>query len=353
MKKDPPLSLRALARSLGVSHTTVSYAFSNHPGIPEKTRRRILRAAKKAGYEVNPLVSDVMRRFRGARGNAFAGTLAYLTGYHSEKEWQIHPTSLAFHEGAQEAAGKLGFRLDTIWARQAEMPGGSLDRILAARGIRGVIFGPWPEPAPPKTLLDWKRYSLVQIGMRRTGLRLNRVASHMAQGMEDILRKLEEFGYRRPGYLAQHDSNPFDLVNGWLTSYVYYQSKLPPARRIPALEVNLDTDNQRASSQAAFIKWNSRYKPDVIIGFTDFKDWLKTDGVKCQQIGFASISVQGNQSSRIAGIDQKPHLIGATAVNLVASDLSFGITGLPEVTRQTLIVGQWVNGPMVRKIAVD
>ena len=51
----PAPSLRDLARTLGLSHTTVSEALRNSPRVSAATRQRVLKAARVAGYRANPL----------------------------------------------------------------------------------------------------------------------------------------------------------------------------------------------------------------------------------------------------------------------------------------------------------
>lgn len=48
-----PIGLKALAEQLGLSQSTVSRALREHPGIPDTTRRRVMAAAEKVGYQPN------------------------------------------------------------------------------------------------------------------------------------------------------------------------------------------------------------------------------------------------------------------------------------------------------------
>src|SRR5712692_11539903 len=47
------IDLKTLAEGLGLSQSTVSRALREHPGIPDKTRRRVIAAAEKVGYKPN------------------------------------------------------------------------------------------------------------------------------------------------------------------------------------------------------------------------------------------------------------------------------------------------------------
>jgi LacI family transcriptional regulator, repressor for deo operon, udp, cdd, tsx, nupC, and nupG len=59
------VSIKDVAKAAGVSHSTVSRALANSPLIPESTRRRIQRVARRMGYAPNAIARGlVMQRTR-------------------------------------------------------------------------------------------------------------------------------------------------------------------------------------------------------------------------------------------------------------------------------------------------
>src|SRR5262249_19510879 len=52
-------TLRTLAAALGVSPSTVSRALDGHPHVDEATRRRVVEAARRAGYAPNALAQGL------------------------------------------------------------------------------------------------------------------------------------------------------------------------------------------------------------------------------------------------------------------------------------------------------
>ena len=50
------VTMRDVARALGVDPSTVSLALRAHPKIPAETRERIRRAAEKLGYTPDPML---------------------------------------------------------------------------------------------------------------------------------------------------------------------------------------------------------------------------------------------------------------------------------------------------------
>ena len=53
------MNLKSLARTLGISKTTVSRALNGYPEVNVLTRERVLAAAKEAGYEPNPMARSL------------------------------------------------------------------------------------------------------------------------------------------------------------------------------------------------------------------------------------------------------------------------------------------------------
>ena len=51
------ITLRDIAKELGVSHVTVSLALRNHPRISEATRERVQKKAEQMGYHPDPMLS--------------------------------------------------------------------------------------------------------------------------------------------------------------------------------------------------------------------------------------------------------------------------------------------------------
>ncbi|MEN9841953.1 MAG: Bacterial regulatory protein lacI family, partial [Verrucomicrobiota bacterium] len=59
--EEKSLSLRGLAKLVGVSASTVSLALNESPKLPEATIRRIKEIAKTHGYRRNPKLSRILK----------------------------------------------------------------------------------------------------------------------------------------------------------------------------------------------------------------------------------------------------------------------------------------------------
>lgn len=53
------MNLKNLAKTLGISETTVSRALNGYPEVSERTRKRVLAAAEEAGYRPNPMARSL------------------------------------------------------------------------------------------------------------------------------------------------------------------------------------------------------------------------------------------------------------------------------------------------------
>lgn len=107
-----PVSMSDVARAAGVSKNTVSLALRNDPQIPEKTRARISRVARKMGYRRNPVVGDLMARLHSGGARRFQSTLALVNANQERGAFADHPTIPVFVKGCRSRAAELGYNLD-------------------------------------------------------------------------------------------------------------------------------------------------------------------------------------------------------------------------------------------------
>ena len=73
-----PPTIRSIAKELQLSPTTVSDALRGHGRVDQETARRVIAAAERVGYKLNPLTSVLMSGLRRSQGATFRGTLAAI-----------------------------------------------------------------------------------------------------------------------------------------------------------------------------------------------------------------------------------------------------------------------------------
>ena len=135
------MTVRALARQLGLSATAVSLALKDSTRISEPVRRKVQALAAASGYVPNARLTELMREVRGSTAPGYRATLGAFSLYPSEHPWKER--NWGFLEealiGATERAQTHGYRLDYFWLKQPGFSAARLRTILKARGIEGLF----------------------------------------------------------------------------------------------------------------------------------------------------------------------------------------------------------------------
>jgi LacI family transcriptional regulator len=337
----PVPTIRALARQLGLSRTTVSEALRGVPRIHARTAKMVREAADKAGYRPNPLASAVMSQIRRSRAQAFRGGLAAVNIDETDRPAQAVRYHDALIEGARARAADLGYKLQSFLVGQEGVTVERLDGILQSRGIQGVLLLPaWQEPDLSK--LDWSRYAGVYTDYMIERPALHAIASDHHRSLMGTLQRLRGMGYRRPGiFLHRHHDER--LQHRWEGAFLAYQSNDRGMARIPPLIMDeFDRDK--------FVRWFKRHDPDVVLGHhTKAIDWMKDCGAKIPEtVGFVALNVT-TETRACAGLDLQPHLLGARSTELLIAQLQRNERGIPTPASITMIPALWRNGPTLQR----
>ncbi len=329
--------LRDIAAKAGVSVATVSLALRGSQLLPEATRQRLTALAARMGYQAHPYVSAYMS-WRRSRGVLKRPTIALLHPNATDDGWRRHPspTVREMHRGAIEQARVHGYATEQF--RLGSVRPARLVEIMRTRGISGLVFAPIQQ-ADARYDLALADFSAVQIGTGPVGLHLPRVANDHYQGALDAVRRSMEKGYRRPGLIMDpaHDTR---LQHMWRAGFEMgaAEHRLPRDAVFPLTEAQPD--------RAALGRWLKRQRPDVLITNLHHvvEDLLRDLGWSVPtDIGLLSLSVPA-LGDRVSGINQNGHLIGAQAVDMLASALQLHRTGIPTEAITTLVGGRWNPG---------
>jgi LacI family transcriptional regulator len=339
----PKTSVRELARSLGLSHTTVSEALRNCPRVREATRQRVLEAAQNAGYRYNPLAGALMSEMRRSRAGAFRGVLAVVdldspdvraagaNNYHREVA-----------SGASESAVRLGFKLEPFVLGRDHLSVSRLDTILKSRGIRGLLVLPSAK-APDLAGLDWSHFAGVYTDYIIESPALDSVCSDHFRSMVLAMQRLSSLGYQRPGLMLTeaHDSR---LLFRWEAAFRSYHQHHDCFEFIePLIAPEL--------SEAAFRKWFAKAKPDVVLCHNwRVLEWMEAAGANVPTShGFCGLNVTMSQRP-VSGLNLQPRLIGSRALELIVAQLHRNEYGVPATASTTTIPAAWTEGPTLRSL---
>jgi DNA-binding LacI/PurR family transcriptional regulator len=333
----PVPTIRALAKQLGLSRTTVSEALRGLPRIQEKTAKRVRDAAHTAGYHPNPLASAVMSQIRRSRTQSFRGGLAAVNIDETDRPSYALRYHDALIDGARTRAADLGYKLQVFLVGQEGVTVERLDSILQSRGIQGVLLLPaWQQPDLSR--LDWSRYAGVYMDYMIERPELHAIASDHFRSLMGALQRLGSLGYRRPGvFLHRHHDER--LQHRWEGAFLAYQRNHGDVGKIPPLVMD-------EFDRTQFLKWFKHHKPDVVLGhWTEAIDWITECGEKVPEtVGFFSLNVT-TESRPCAGLDLRPQLLGARSTELLIAQLQRNERGIPAPASLTMIPALWRDGP--------
>ncbi|MFB6720501.1 LacI family DNA-binding transcriptional regulator [Kribbella sp. NPDC056345] len=194
----PKTTLITLARQLGVSHTTVSNAFSRPDQLSPDLRDRILEAAKEAGYTgPSPAAASLRTGRTKTLGVLLTDSLTYAFN---------DPVATAFLSGVASVAEPAGYAMTIVSAPRSGAQGPTAQAIMdglivysvdgespaldtaRSRDLPSVFVDQRPEPGVPGVNIDDRAGArlavehLLALGHHRLGLvSVGADSSHVAQ----------------------------------------------------------------------------------------------------------------------------------------------------------------------------
>lgn len=333
-------TLRSLARSLELSHTTVADALRGTGRVKAATVKRVRQAAREAGYQANPLASTLMSQLRRARNDKFQGVLAAINLSEPERKWVGDGFHRELLSGAVARSSELGFKLEEFIVGREHLTTARLDLILQSRGIHGILLMP-VRGVPDWSTLDWKNYTGIYTDFSIDRPALPCVCFDHYRSTIMILTRLAALGYRRPGlYLQQRQDERIE--HRFSAAFYGFQKSLPRGKALPPLI-------RPEFSRDEFVRWFKRHKPDAVISHsTEVIDWMEGCGARVSEThGFISLNLL-YKTRPCAGLDQQPRKIGGHAAELLIAQLHRNQRGLPAWPTTMTIPGRWVEGPTLR-----
>ena len=327
------VTLRDLAKALGVSHVTISLALRNSPHISEARCRQVQQMAEQMGYRPNPAASALANFKRVSKVTPIRAELAWLNLWSRPKELRSYAEFDRYWQGAFAAAEAYGYRLEEFVC-EPRMPLARLEKILFSRGINGILLPPHRH-TPDWQGFAWQNFSVVRFGRSIETPRVHLVGSdHVANTMLSF-NEIQKRGYRRIGFVTGTARESGHLFEAGFFMAQRFASK---AIRVPTLLF----DEHEALSKLA--SWLKTAKPDAVL--TDVQrvpECIRKCGYRVpEDVGLAVTSVLDGNSN--AGIYQNPEEIGRVGVLTVLSLINDNARGVPSIFRQHLVEGRWVDG---------
>lgn len=327
-----PVSVRRIAAAVGTSRSTVSRAFRGDAAVSEELRERILAEAARRGYRPDPMVSELMTNFARRRPVAYRETLGALWWPERWAQSELATTNYAnrLRAGLDRATARHGCRLTHFVLR----PDGeaALARMLAARGIQGVILTPPSSPAADAPALDWSRLSTVVIGRSLRAPVFNSVHHNHYAAMVQVLRRVRERGCRKPVLLVG-----VGLEERMQRAYT--GAFLAHEEAAGARVLHMDS-----FSSGALARRLRGLRPDVVIA--DVERWAETMAAlpaSARPPGLVVLDV-AMRDGVLAGVYQNVERMAGCAVDLLMQGRFLRETGVPAEPIDVQTPGVWVDG---------
>jgi len=336
-------TLRTIARSLGLSRTTVSDALRGSPRVNAETMRRVREAATQAGYQHNALAGAVMSQLRRSRGQHFRGVLATIEHSTTHHDPLAVRYSRAVQQGIHARAAELGFKVEDFQVGTESMPLPRLDSILHARGIQGLVLLP-AIGSPDFSALTWSRYAAIYADYLMEHPPLHCVCANHYHSMVNLCQELHARGYRRPGLFMEIAIDE-RLQLRWEGAFLAMQKHLPETQEIPLLRIT-------GITKAKFCAWFKRHQPDVVLGhFPQALEWMRDCGAQIpEQHGFVCLNRLRTEGYDCASMEFPAQQLGARATELVISQLLNNELGIPKEASLTTLPIRLVEGPTLQAI---
>lgn len=334
-----PVTIRLLAQQLHVSAATVSRALKDDLRISEAVRQRIQVAAKELGYRPDPMLSALAAYRRNKVQHAITGEIAWINCWPEPKKLRGFKEFDLYWTSAADEAARSGYRLEEFCCPKDLSPE-RLQKILRARNIRGLLLTPaWSTAVPDWGDFRWEEFSIVRFGHSLKSPQAHVVTSDQLRDGMLAFESMWNRGYRRIGMVMW--SAQGTRVVRFSAGYLYAQLRMGIARPLMPLAMH-EQDAKRDQHQ--FESWLKKTKPDAILtDISTLPDMLKAAGCRVpEDVGLAAFSVLDGRAN--AGIDQNSKEIGRIAVQTLISLIHHNERGIPEVPREVLVAGHWVDG---------
>lgn len=337
------VTLRDIAKEVGVHYSTVSMALRDNPRISSEVKAQIKAAADRLGYVPDAALS-ALNAYRKAKLQAhYQSTIAWIDNWSGEYRLRDQPTFDEYFRGASERARELGYNVEEFSLKRDNLTPDQLSRILRNRGIRGLLLA--PQPAAGTWLpLAYEWFSVIAFGYSLYPRIFNLVTNHQIHSANLAFNTLKELGYKRIG-LYVHRSHDDKVDNAYSIGHWIYHKKHPQEQRIePCLDPSI------RSPKETFERWFRKTAPDVVLflGGFDLANWIRQLGVRIpEDVGLANLSLAAADTT-LSGVYENGITIGRTAVDNLVEMLQRGEQGPPTTPIRILVEGVWRNGETTR-----
>jgi DNA-binding LacI/PurR family transcriptional regulator len=303
-------------------------------------RQKIQDTMREMGYQPDPMLAALCHYRRARSTTPIGAELAWINCWPKPKELRSFREFELYWQGAFDEAKRCGFRLEEFRLQECESFA-RLGKILRARNINGILIPPhgtlWPSNWHE---FRWNDFCIVRFGHSVAHPRAHLVTSDQLTDGMIAFESIWNRGYRRIAYVTTRDTT----IKGTRFSAGFLLGQLQVGAKSRLYPLLMSDKKNLKEDQKQLTSWLQKTKPDAI--FTDcpsLRRVLASCGYQVpKDIGLAATSVLDGGAG--AGIDQNSKEIGKAAVQLLISLINHNERGIPDVCRELLIEGRWVDG---------
>jgi DNA-binding LacI/PurR family transcriptional regulator len=336
-KNKSTVTLNDIGRVAGVSRATVSRALKDNPVISSAVRERIQKIAKELGYRPDPETARLMSHLKSSNRSRYESTIGILNAFSPLSNLYKNSYAKKLLEGAQSRADALGYSIDMLNLGEAGMSARRIDQIILARGIRGILIPPEPDPLF-RTTLDLSKIAAVATTTTAETVKMHRVLPNNFFNVRLMLEEAIAMGYQRIGFIQWKELEQRQNKAG-IALYALFALLEKRIAPLPIFEWNW----RAPDLQSGLRNWIEKNRPDCILGFGEecLQIITEASGRRIPQ-DFAFISY-GEAPEGITRIDENASIVGSAAIDILSAHIQRGDVGPPEFPKTTLIEGRFVH----------
>lgn len=189
-------TINDVAKAANVSKSTVSKVMSDHPSIPEKTKKRIRKVIKDLNFTPSSLAKNLATQQ--------TQTLVVIAGIRQAHN-SFEPFLYNQFAGIEEYASQKGYNLTLCNALRMESADDILERFVYSKRADGMFLQAAYLKQDLIEKLQRQQFPFVVVGEPDEFRHLHWVGSHNSGGGELAAKHLVEQGYRRIAFIAKSD----------------------------------------------------------------------------------------------------------------------------------------------------
>lgn len=313
------ITIKSIARELGISISTVSRALKNNPRIGSDTRQKVIQMAERLNYVPNPIALNLQK----SRTNMLGLVVPTL-----EEEFFSHVIS-----GVEQVASEHGFHLIVNQSKDSMHLEKEIIQSYIASRVDGIMVSVAADTYDYSHFVKVQNHGIPLVFYDRIPRNFpsNKIRSKILQGAIDAIKFLFSRNKRKiallngPSNLQVSD----DRLNGYLEAVKSLGLKTSP-QYIKATDLSRQGTYRKMEE---FIEMEEN-RPDAIVCFNDYvalhaiKACMEHSIVPNRDISFVSFANIGIsefiENKPLASVEQYPVQLGTESARLLLEDIEAG-----------------------------